>query len=72
MEEIIALAIILITAFMFAPLGLGGGFLFVPTLWELFIQGLNEEATTGRSLKTLGFLSFFSSPTLDPLSAAFQ
>ena len=58
MEEIIALAIILVTAFMFAPLGLGGGFLFVPTLY--FILGWDLQLSIVCSLILVWFVSIGS------------
>ena len=58
MEEIIALVIILITAFIFAPLGLGGGFLFVPTLY--FILGWNLQLSIVCSLILVWFVSIGS------------
>ena len=58
MEEIIALAIILVTAFMFAPLGLGGGFLFVPTLY--YILGWDLQLSIVCSLILVWFVSIGS------------
>ena len=58
MEEIIALTIILVTAFMFAPLGLGGGFLFVPTLY--FILGWELQLSIVCSLILVWFVSIGS------------
>ena len=54
MEEIIAIAIILVTAFVFAPLGLGGGFLFVPTLY--FILGMELQLSIVCSLILVWFV----------------
>ena len=58
MEEIIAIAIILVTAFVFAPLGLGGGFLFVPTLY--FILGMELQLSIVCSLILVWFVSIGS------------
>ncbi|MGB1691452.1 MAG: TSUP family transporter [Candidatus Thalassarchaeaceae archaeon] len=58
MEEFIALAIILVTAFVFAPLGLGGGFLFVPTLY--FILGMELQLSIVCSLILVWFVSIGS------------
>ena len=58
MEEIIALVIILSIAFMFAPLGLGGGFLFVPTLY--FILGWELQLSIVCSLILVWFVSIGS------------
>ena len=58
MEEIIALAIILVTAFVFAPLGLGGGFLFVPTLY--FVLGMELQLSIVCSLILVWFVSIGS------------
>ena len=58
MEEYYALAVILITAFMFAPLGLGGGVLFVPTLH--FILGWDLHLSIVASLILVWFVSIGS------------
>ncbi len=58
MEEIIAIIIILFTAFMFAPLGLGGGFLFVPTLY--FILDWDLQLSIVCSLILVWFVSIGS------------
>ncbi len=58
MEEFYALAVILITAFMFAPLGLGGGVLFVPTLH--FILGWDLHLSIVASLILVWFVSIGS------------
>ncbi|MED5231833.1 MAG: sulfite exporter TauE/SafE family protein [Candidatus Thermoplasmatota archaeon] len=58
MEVIFALIIILVTAFMFAPLGLGGGFLFVPTLY--FILGWDLQLSIVCSLILVWFVSIGS------------
>ena len=58
MEAIIALSIILVTAFVFAPLGLGGGFLFVPTLY--FILGWELQLSIVCSLILVWFVSIGS------------
>lgn len=52
------MAVILITAFMFAPLGLGGGFLFVPTLH--FILGWDLHLSIVASLILVWFVSIGS------------
>ena len=52
------LVIILITAFAFAPLGLGGGFLFVPTLY--FILGWDLQLSIVCSLILVWFVSIGS------------
>jgi len=58
MEEFYALAVILITSFIFAPLGLGGGVLFVPTLH--FILGWDLHLSIVVSLILVWFVSIGS------------
>ena len=58
MEVFYALAVILLTAFMFAPLGLGGGILFVPTLH--YILGWDLHLSIVGSLILIWFVSIGS------------
>jgi uncharacterized membrane protein YfcA len=55
MELYFALAVILITSFMFAPLGLGGGVLFVPTFY--YILGWDLRLSIVSSLLLVWFVS---------------